>query len=80
MKIQRVSSLNLPISATIFLSPQYQTFLRPSDTHLQLFIYVVKSLRPVEVEAVEITNEGLRFDRQYVLVKPPTEATHGLAE
>lgn len=30
--------------------------------------------------AAEITNEGLRFDRQYVLVRPPTEATHGLAE
>ena len=39
----------------------------------QLFIYPVKSLRPVEVTAAEITNEGLRFDRQYVLVKPPTD-------
>ncbi|KAK0810949.1 hypothetical protein LTR91_013129 [Friedmanniomyces endolithicus] len=39
----------------------------------RLFIYPVKSLRPVEVSAAEITNEGLRFDRQYVLVKPPTE-------
>ncbi|KAF2765962.1 hypothetical protein EJ03DRAFT_354399 [Teratosphaeria nubilosa] len=38
----------------------------------RLFIYPVKSLRPVEVAAAEITNEGLRFDRQYVLVKPPT--------
>ncbi|WPH00802.1 Hypothetical protein R9X50_00363200 [Acrodontium crateriforme] len=46
----------------------------------RLFIYPVKSLRPVEVTAAEITNEGLRFDRQYVLVKPPTEATGGLAE
>ena len=25
------------------------------------------------MNAAEITNEGLRFDRQYVLVKPPTE-------
>ncbi|KAI7085843.1 hypothetical protein KC363_g6103 [Hortaea werneckii] len=39
----------------------------------RLFIYPVKSLRPVEVKSAEITNEGLRFDRQYVLVKPPTE-------
>ncbi|KXL42456.1 hypothetical protein M433DRAFT_140162 [Acidomyces richmondensis BFW] len=38
----------------------------------RIFIYPVKSLRPVEVTAAEITNEGLRFDRQYVLVKPPT--------
>ena len=47
---------------------------------MQLFIYPVKSLRPVEVNAAEITNEGLRFDRQYVLCRPPTEATGGLAE
>ncbi|EME81782.1 uncharacterized protein MYCFIDRAFT_78781 [Pseudocercospora fijiensis CIRAD86] len=46
----------------------------------RLFIYPVKSLRPVEVHAAEITNEGLRFDRQYVLVKPPTSETQGLAE
>ncbi|KAK3070492.1 hypothetical protein LTR53_010369 [Teratosphaeriaceae sp. CCFEE 6253] len=45
----------------------------------RLFIYPVKSLRPVEVSAAEITNEGLRFDRQYVLVKPPT-AEQPLAE
>lgn len=30
--------------------------------------------------ASEITNEGLRFDRQYVLVKPPTSDSNGLAE
>ncbi|KAI7098111.1 hypothetical protein KC343_g22640, partial [Hortaea werneckii] len=29
----------------------------------RLFIYPVKSLRPVEVKSAEITNEGLRFDR-----------------
>lgn len=46
----------------------------------KLFIYPVKSLRPLEVTAAEITNEGLRFDRQYILVKPPTSDTHGLAE
>ncbi|KAK4501632.1 hypothetical protein PRZ48_007441 [Zasmidium cellare] len=46
----------------------------------RLFIYPVKSLRPVEVNAAEITNEGLRFDRQYVLVKLPTAETQGLAE
>ena len=33
----------------------------------------------MEVEATEITNEGLRFDRQYVLVKPP-KTPGGLAE
>ena len=40
----------------------------------------MKSLGPVEVTATEITNEGLRFDRQYVLVKPPTQKSAGLAE
>ena len=30
--------------------------------------------------ATEVTNEGLRFDRQYVLVKPPNEKSAGLAE
>ena len=39
----------------------------------------MKSLGPVEVEATEITNEGLRFDRQYVLCKLPKTAG-GLAE
>ena len=34
----------------------------------------------MEVTASEITNEGLRFDRQYVLVKPPSEKTAGFAE
>lgn len=74
-----------------------------TDRNDKIFIYPVKSLRPVEVKAAEITNEGLRFDRQYVdstiyllkitrpslthrlysryvLVKPPTEETAGLAE
>lgn len=39
----------------------------------------MKSLGPVEVDATEITNEGLRFDRQYVLVKLP-KVPGGLAE
>ena len=39
----------------------------------------MKSLGPVEVDAAEITNEGLRFDRQYVLVKLP-KTPGGLAE
>lgn len=51
-----------------------------ADSHIQLFIYPVKSLGPVEVTTAELTNEGLRFDRQYVLVKPPTQASAGLAE
>nr|POE90362.1 mitochondrial amidoxime reducing component 2 [Quercus suber] len=46
----------------------------------RIFIYPVKSLRPVEVHTTEITNEGLRFDRQYVLVKPPRPETGGFAE
>lgn len=37
-------------------------------------------MRPVEINTAEITNEGLRFDRQYVLVKPPSSETLGLAE
>ncbi|KAK4895016.1 hypothetical protein LTR27_006883 [Elasticomyces elasticus] len=40
---------------------------------------IQRSLRPLEVSAAEITNEGLRFDRQYLLVKPPT-ASQPLAE
>ena len=39
----------------------------------RLFIYPVKSLKPVELETVELTNEGLRFDRSFVLVQPPTD-------
>ncbi|ETN44284.1 uncharacterized protein HMPREF1541_10464 [Cyphellophora europaea CBS 101466] len=39
----------------------------------RLFLYPVKSLRPVEVKAVELTNEGLRFDRSFILVYTPTE-------
>ena len=39
----------------------------------RLFIYPVKSLKPVEVQAVELTNEGLRFDRSFVLVYPPAD-------
>lgn len=36
-------------------------------------MYPVKSLRPVEVKAVELTNEGLRFDRSFILVYTPKE-------
>ncbi|KAK5166252.1 uncharacterized protein LTR77_008513 [Saxophila tyrrhenica] len=46
----------------------------------RIFVYPIKSLGPVELAAAEITNEGLRFDRQYVLVKPPHEQSAGLAE
>ncbi|KAF2718323.1 hypothetical protein K431DRAFT_306118 [Polychaeton citri CBS 116435] len=46
----------------------------------RLFIYPVKSLQPVEVSTAEITNEGLRFDRQYILAKPPNERSNGIAE
>jgi uncharacterized protein YcbX len=69
MKIKRVHHRD-------FHSPSFNS---PADNS-QLFIYPVKSLRPVEVTAAEITNEGLRFDRQYVLAKPPSAETAGLAE
>ena len=46
----------------------------------QIFIYPVKSLGPVEVTASEITNEGLRFDRQYCLCRPPDQPTPGVAQ
>ncbi|OCT50812.1 hypothetical protein CLCR_07275 [Cladophialophora carrionii] len=39
----------------------------------RLFIYPVKSLPPVQVSSVELTNEGLRFDRSFVLVNPPKD-------
>ncbi|KAI1617885.1 hypothetical protein EDD36DRAFT_15068 [Exophiala viscosa] len=39
----------------------------------RLFIYPVKSLPPVQVSSVELTNEGLRFDRCFVLVTPPKD-------
>ena len=45
----------------------------PSLTITQLFIYPVKSLPPVPVSSVELTNEGLRFDRSFVLVNPPKD-------
>ncbi|RQM08046.1 hypothetical protein DH86_00001382 [Scytalidium sp. 3C] len=45
----------------------------------KLFIYPVKSLLPVELSAVELTNEGLRFDRSFVLITPPQEPGDGIA-
>ena len=48
--------------------------------HPQLFIYPVKSLLPVEVPYAEITSEGFRFDRQYILVKAPDDESHGPVE
>ncbi|KAJ4551642.1 hypothetical protein HRR90_001389 [Exophiala dermatitidis] len=44
-----------------------------SLTIQRLFIYPVKSLPPVQVSSVELTNEGLRFDRSFVLVTPPKD-------
>jgi uncharacterized protein len=40
-------------------------------------LYPIKSLRPVEVEAVELTNEGLRFDRSFILVYTPQASSGG---
>ncbi|KAK3192502.1 hypothetical protein K4F52_001301 [Lecanicillium sp. MT-2017a] len=39
----------------------------------RLFIYPIKSMLPVEVSMAEITSAGFRFDRQYAVVKTPTE-------
>ncbi|KAL7946315.1 major facilitator superfamily domain-containing protein [Trichoderma barbatum] len=48
------------------------TELVPPPPHLiELFIYPVKSLLPIEVSIAEITSEGFRFDRQYILVRDP---------
>ncbi|KIW96995.1 uncharacterized protein Z519_02386 [Cladophialophora bantiana CBS 173.52] len=49
--------------------------LGPPLTIQQLFIYPVKSLPPVQVSSVELTNEGLRFDRCFVLVNPPKDGS-----
>ena len=43
-------------------------------------IFPVKSLLPVEVTYAEVTSEGFRFDRQYVLVKVPPDPSTRLAE
>ncbi|KAH7196363.1 uncharacterized protein B0J16DRAFT_313 [Fusarium flagelliforme] len=39
----------------------------------RLFIYPIKSLLPVEVTYAEVTSEGFRFDRQYILIKEPVD-------
>ncbi|KAJ2969366.1 hypothetical protein NQ176_g8701 [Zarea fungicola] len=46
----------------------------------RLFIYPVKSLLPVEVSYAEITPEGLRFDRQYILIKSPENSSGPILE
>ncbi|CAH0054571.1 unnamed protein product [Clonostachys solani] len=47
----------------------------------RIFLYPVKSLLPVEVSYAELTSEGLRFDRQYILVKmPPQPAAPNASE
>ncbi|KAF2484491.1 hypothetical protein BDY17DRAFT_249543 [Neohortaea acidophila] len=46
----------------------------------KLFIYPIKSLGPVEVTTAEVTNEGLRFDRQYILVKQPVDPSAGIVQ
>ncbi|RMZ85454.1 hypothetical protein DV737_g832, partial [Chaetothyriales sp. CBS 132003] len=46
----------------------------------RLFIYPVKSLRPVEVDSIELTNEGLRFDRSFILVNPPEKKDETFAK
>lgn len=52
---------------------QRPLIMADTDGLLQLFLYPVKSLRPVEVKAVELTNEGLRFDRSFILVYTPSD-------
>ncbi|KAH9884844.1 hypothetical protein F4778DRAFT_761910 [Xylariomycetidae sp. FL2044] len=46
----------------------------------RLFIYPVKSILPVEVSIAEITNEGFRFDRQYLIIKAPQESSDNAVE
>lgn len=46
----------------------------------QLFIYPIKSILPVEVALADITSEGFRFDRQYVVVKAPAVASSAPVE
>lgn len=46
----------------------------------RLFIYPIKSILPVEVTLADITSEGFRFDRQYVVVKAPTTASSAPVE
>ena len=43
----------------------------PNSRLTQLLIYPIKSLGPVEVKAVELTDTGLRFDRSFALVYTP---------
>jgi uncharacterized protein YcbX len=42
-------------------------------TTRQLYIYPIKSLLPIEVDEATITECGLQYDRQYVLVHFPEE-------
>ncbi|KAG7425052.1 Mitochondrial amidoxime-reducing component 1 [Fusarium oxysporum f. sp. raphani] len=46
----------------------------------RLFIYPIKSLLPVEVTYAEVTSEGFRFDRQYILIKEPDDHSSRVAE
>lgn len=41
----------------------------------QLFIYPIKSLGPIQVDAVELTDHGLRFDRSFALIYDPRSNT-----
>lgn len=43
----------------------------------QLFIYPIKSLRPIEVQTVELTDHGLRFDRSFALIYDPKSTASG---
>jgi len=43
----------------------------------QLFIYPVKSLQPVQLDAVELTDSGLRFDRSFALLYTPEGSADG---
>ncbi len=67
LTVQRVSEPQRPLGHASTMAAD------PSLTIKQLFIYPVKSLPPVQVSSVELTNEGLRFDRSFVLVNPPKD-------
>lgn len=73
MKIQRVYQLAPSPSRVGFgnhVSTQ-KSYKTHANSFHKLFIYPVKSLLPIEVSIAEITSEGFRFDRQYILVRDP---------
>ncbi|KAI2473030.1 MOSC domain-containing protein [Annulohypoxylon bovei var. microspora] len=73
------------LDVSLFLSVPSISFLVPSTYHLpilsllarpntrtpqpKLYVYPIKSLRPVSVPAAQLRREGLRLDRRFMLLK-----------